>query len=511
MAKAVQKRGPSKADLELADAVSEYYADPLGFVRFAFEWGKPGTSLAAYSGPDEWQEQFLADLGAEVQARGFDGKHAVKPIRFATSSGHGIGKSTIVAWLVCWILSTRPGAQGTVTANTFTQLETKTWAAIQRWMKLCITGHWFDITSDAIKRTTDRESWFCTAQTCKEENSEAFAGQHSAGSTSFYIFDEASAIPDKIFEVAEGGLTDGEPMVFLFGNPTKNSGQFYRAVFGMDRDRWNNRTIDSRSSALTNKEQFEEWIKVYGEDSDFVRVRVKGLAPRASDVQFIDSERVYEAQRRQAHFLPDDPLVIGVDIARGGSDNNVIWFRRGNDARSIPPIRIPGEQTRDSSLMVAKIAEVLGSSYGGVHPAVAFIDGTGVGGPIVDQLKRLGHRNVVEVQFGGRSPNPKCANMRAYMWDRMKEWLIRGSIPSDPRLETDLTAPGFRHDSSDKIVLEAKEKMKDRGVDSPDDADALALTFARVTGPATPQLTDRQMLTRDAAEWGGYGVVGWMG
>ena len=101
-------------------------------------------------------------------------------------------------------MSTRPGAQGTVTANTHTQLETKTWAAIQKWLKLCLTGSWFICTTGRLYHRHHKETWFCTPQTCKEENSEAFAGQHAATASSFYIFDEASAVPDKIFEVAEG-------------------------------------------------------------------------------------------------------------------------------------------------------------------------------------------------------------------------------------------------------------------------------------------------------------------
>jgi hypothetical protein len=114
------------------------------------------------------------------------------------------------------------------------------------------------------------------------------------------------------------------------------------------------RSIDSRESAFTNKETINEWITEYGEDSDFVRVRVRGVPPRASDLQFIDSERIYHAQQRTPATLPDEPLIVGVDIARGGGDHNVICFRRGVDAVTIPSIRIPGELTRDSTLMVSK-------------------------------------------------------------------------------------------------------------------------------------------------------------
>jgi hypothetical protein len=465
-------------DIALAEEIAQFYADPLGFVEFAYPWGEPGP-LESASGPDAWQREFLSDLGREVRERAFDGVTAVRPIRMAAASGHGIGKSTLVAWLVDWIMSTRPNAVGTITANTFTQLSSKTWAQIQRWTRLCITSHWFSVSGTRMAYRGAPETWFCTPQTCREENSESFAGQHAASSTSFYVFDEASAIPERIWEVAEGGLTDGEPMIFAFGNPTRSQGKFYRIVFGSERNRWLHRSIDSRASAVTNKAQIEEWVQDYGEDSDFVRVRVRGLPPAASDLQFIDAARVYEAQRREAFYAPDDPLIVGVDVARGGADSNVIRFRRGLDARSIPPIRIPGEEMRDTTRLVSVLANVMDTEYGGVKPAVAFVDGTGIGGPIIDRMQQLGHRNVVEVQFGWKAPDPHYANMRSWMWWRMKEWLARGAIDSEERLEVDLTGPGYRHDKQDRVVLESKEEMKKRGLDSPDNADALALTFAQ--------------------------------
>lgn len=401
--------------------------------------------------------------------------------------------STLVAWLVDWIMSTRPNCKGTVTANTFTQLETKTWAQIQTWTKLCITAHWFTVTGDRMYYTGKKESWFVSAQSCKEENSEAFAGQHAAQSTSFYIFDEASAISDSIYEVAEGGLTDGEPMIFMFGNPTKNSGKFFRSCFGSERDksRWLSACIDSRESKISNKVTIAEWAEDYGEDSDFFRVRVLGIPPRASDAQFIDQERVLAAQKRTPIVLHDEPLVVGCDFAWGGEDNNVIRFRRGHDARSIPAIRIPGEKTREPHIMVGKLAEVLSTSYDGRKVQMLFVDSCGIAGAVVPRLRELGHKNIAEVNFMADAPDYKCANMRSYMWRNMRDWLIKGAIDNPQsmgggtpqfraaqRLADDLVGPGYKFNSKVQLLLEKKEDMKKRDVDSPDDGDALALTFA---------------------------------
>jgi hypothetical protein len=467
----------------LAQAILDYNLaeNPLLFVEKFYPWGEPGP-LEQHPGPDTWQREFLAGLGEDVRERGFDGHTPVAPIRRAVSSGHGIGKSVMVAWLVDWIMSTRPHAQGTITANTFTQLQTKTWAAIQRWTKLCLSGGWFTVTSERMYHPNHAESWFCALQSSREENSEAFAGQHAADSTSFYIVDEASAIPASILEVAEGGLTDGEPMIFLFGNPTRSAGKFHEAAFGLGRDRWWPTIVDARESRFTNKTQIAEWAEDYGEDSDFFRVRVRGIPPAASDLQFIDSATVAAAMKRQVVVLLDEPLVCGLDLARGGGDDCVFRFRRGLDARSIPAIRVLGEQARDSMKLVTLAADVLARTYDGRKVAALFVDATGgsIGGPIADRLRQLGHRNVIDVGFGNESPTSEYANMRAYMWGKLRDWLTRGAIDASPALEVDLTGPGYTHDKRDRVILESKEAMKKRGLDSPDDADALALTFAQV-------------------------------
>lgn len=491
----------SAIDSELADQVAQCYADPLAFVHLAFPWGLPGE-LKDVPGPDEIQTKFLRDLGREVSKRRFNGSDPVAPIRMAASSGHGTGKSTLGAMIACWILSTRPHSIGTVTANTFVQLETKTWAKILQWAKMCITSHWFHIRASGIYHREFPEDWKVTAQTCKEENAQSFAGQHARTSTSWYMYDEASHIPDGIWEVAQGGLTDGEPMWFVWGQPAKKAGKFYEVCFGKDRDRWNVRTIDSRESRFTNKREIEEWIQDYGEDSDFIRVRVKGIAPRAGDLQFIDQDRIDGAKKRAATSFPDDPLVCGFDVSGGGQAWNVIWFRRGLDARTIPPIRIPGEHSQERSAILAKLSEILAEQRPDKRVSMMFVD-SAFGAPYVERL-RTRFDNIQEVNFGGPSPDRHQLNMRAYMWNRMKDWLERGAIPTnDTRLEVDLTAPGFHLNRSDQLVIESKDDMAKRHIGPIDNADALCLTFAAHVAP---------LVAEDplAARYSG-GAGSWMG
>lgn len=478
----------SQADQELAEFIGQFFDDPEGFVDACYPWGEAGSELELEEGPDEIQREFLRELGREVRERGFDGKSPVMPIRMAETSGHGTGKSVLGAWLTNWIMSTRPQSIGTVTAGNATQLETRTWTAIQKWTKLCITAHWWEVQARGIYARPEilsegqtPENWCVTAQTCKPENAQNFAGQHARTSTSWFLFDEASTVPDPIWKVAYGGLSDGHSMMFAWGQPERNTGEFYNVCFGSQRDRWNVRTVDSRDSRLTNKQLIAEWIADYGIDSDWVKVRVLGLAPGASELQFIDTARVDKARHNQVEVLDDEPMIVGFDVSGGGKAWNVMRFRRGRDARSIPPIRITGEAGRDRQLLVAKAAQVLRDPA--LKVAAMFID-SAFGSPIAERLSSMGFTNVHEIVFGGASADYHQSNMRAYMWNACKDWLPTGMIdPSDTRISTDLVAPGYHLNSKSQLVIESKESMAGRGVASPDDGDALVLTFAQPVAP----------------------------
>jgi hypothetical protein len=486
----------AQADLMLADDMARFYADPLGFVMYAYDWDNdPSLQIVklqspydliygARFGPDLWACEFLDDIGRQVRERGFDGVNAVEAIREAIASGHGIGKSAITAWLVNWIMSTRPFCKGTVTANTAEQLASKTWAEIAKWTKRCVTGHWFTVTTGkgAMRMTHNEhpESWYCNAQTCREENSEAFAGQHAADSTSFYIFDEASAVPDAIEEVSEGGMTDGEPMKFAFGNPTRNTGWFSNCFKRM-KHRWGARQIDSRTVQITNKKLLQQWIDDYGIDSDFVKVRVRGMFPSMSARQFISVADVDAAFGRP--LRPEQyqwaPKILTIDPAWEGDDMLEIGLRQGlrfEILRTIPK--------NDNDLQVASIIAQLEDD----HKADAvFVDG-GFGTGIVSAGRTL-KRNWQIVWFGAESSDPGCVNKRAEMWKAARDWLkAGGSIPGPDvqgahELYNDLIGPEVVGRMDGKIQLEAKKDMKRRGLPSPGKGDALALSFAYPVAP----------------------------
>jgi hypothetical protein len=455
----------------LAPELAKFYDDPLGFVLWAFPWGE--GMLRDSTGPRVWQRKYLENLGRRIKANKFDGITPVAPIQIAITSGHGVGKSCLSSWLILWVMSTRPFAKGVVTANTGDQLKTKTWAELQKWWQISVVKGLFDYSASKGNMNLAQKQypaiWRCDAMTCREENSEAFAGLHAANSTPFYLFDEASAIPEKIHEVAKGGLTDGEPMFFMFGNPTRNNGSFHDA-FGRNAHRWETARLDSSTVEGTNKALFKEWEDDYGFDSDFYRVRVRGEFPRASISQLIPNSLVQDARGKHLpeHVYNFAARIIGVDVAWEGDDRSCIWLRQGLmskllwQGREVDSIQIAG-------LVIGFKKE---------HNVDAIFVDAGYGNGVIDQLRHLGE-TPTPVWFGSASANPMCVNKRAEMWVAVLEWLKLGAaIPDDNDIETDLCNVEKMHNLDGKIILEKKATMKKRGLASPDLGDGLALTFA---------------------------------
>lgn len=278
-----------------------------------------------------------------------------------------------------------------------------------------------------------------------------------------------SGIDDVIWDFTEGAMTTAGALWMAFGNPTRNTGRF-RECFGKFQHRWTTTRVDSRTAKMANKSQINQWIEDYGEDSDFVRIRVKGEFPRAGSTQFIPSDLVEKAKRNDT---PDDALatkVLSVDVARFGDDQTVFVYRQGN---RVLPLRKFREL--DTMQVAAMVAEAIDDW----QPDCTFVDGGGLGAGVVDRLRQLNYR-VIDVQAGS-SPDDKekYANKRAEMWGRMREWL-KGDVqlPDDDGLTSALTGLQYGYSNKMTIQLEKKEDMKKRGQASPDEADALAYGFA---------------------------------
>ena len=460
--------------------LTRYLADPLGYVRDVFDWGK--GALADVKGPRAWQEETLIRLGEHLR----DERTRHTPFRDAVASGHGIGKSAEVAMLIKWALDTCAGTRVVVTANTEAQVLGKTWPELLKWHRLSKTHDLFKPMSNALVSTKagHEKNWRADAVTWSANNAEAFAGLHNLGKRILLIFDEASGIDEKIWEVAQGALTDaGTELIWIVrGNPTRNSGAF-RECFGRHRDLWHTRQIDSRTVEGINRDYLDEIVKTFGPDSDMARVRVLGQFPNASSLQFIGADVVAQARTRQVQPLESDPVIFGVDCARFGDDSSVLAIRQGRDARSRPWQRWQGADTMQVAGDVALAAQQW-------RPDAVFVDGGAMGAGVIDRLRQLGVANVIEVHFGGKGDDAewstgvriRTANKRAEIWASMRAWLAGAAIPDDQRLADDLTGVEYGYNADQQIQLEKKDHMKARGLASPDEADALACTFAAPVG-----------------------------
>ena len=510
---------------ELVEKLYGFRHDPLGYVLYNYPW-KDGE-LVNYSGPRVFQREVLDYIGkwfsnsltGADRAR-FGQETRDRVCRIAISSGQGPGKTTLGVWVASWAKDTFLDAMVRVTANTDRQLTTVMQPEYARWHRRALNADDWSVHSQSIKADDPAhdDTWRIDLMPWSQDNPQAFAGKHNAGRRMVFIIEEASEVSDEIFRVANGALTDEntEKLFLIISNPTRNTGYFYEAVFGAQRDRWKSWVIDSRDVEGCNVDEINGWLAECegNDDADYFRVRARGLFPKGASGQFIDLDLIHKAQRREAVCLSDDPVVAGCDLAWGGSDDNVIRFRKGNDARSIPPIRIKGEFTRDPAVMIDKITRVLSETYNGEKVSMMFCDSAGIAGSVVTRVRQLGFQNIMEVNFGADSPDPHCAYMRDFMWSQMRQGLIDGlAIDNDPGLAADLSKPMLVSDLKQRTKLESKEIMMRRlsklGIESssPDDGDALALTYrmpvqqTKVIRSTTPQIS----------AWERSGDGGWMG
>lgn len=449
--------------------------DPLLFVQKCFRWGH--GELANYEGPDVWQQKILCDIRDRLK----NGETRHKAIQIAVASGHGIGKTAFVAWIMLWSICTYPDMKGVVTAETKNQLITKTWSELHKWHHLCLFRDWFEVAAESIFSTQPghKYTWRIDAIPWNENNTDAFQGLHNQGKRILVLFDEASVIAQKIYEVTKGALTDRDTQIIwcIFGNPTRPDGPFFDA-FHKSRHRWITYNIDSRTVKITNKEQLQEYVEDYGEDSDFVKVRVRGVFPSASAKQFINREDVDAAMNRDVGQINYSRTVaiLGVDVAREGDDRSAIATKIGRDC-TMPLKVFRGLDGPQLGMQVLMYANELKQK--GIPRVYINLDYTGVGASPYDWLKdKVQHLN--KVISASQSPNPqRWANKRAEMWDKMRDFIRDdGVIPKSEELAEDLCIPEKLIDQKGRLLLESKDSMKRRGMNSPDTADALALCFA---------------------------------
>lgn len=450
----------AQQETELKQACVEFANDPETFTDFMYPWGS--GQLAEWAGPDDWHREIFRTIREYLE--GPD----ESPLCIAVASGHGAAKTAFIAWLIRWFMSCRAHPQVVCTANTEAQLNTKTWRELAKWHKLSLNGHWFEWTATQYYLKAHPETWKANAIPWSENNTEAFAGTHEE--SVLVVFDEASKISDKIWEVTDGIFTTKKNIWVVVGNGTRNVGRFYEC-FHRNRKYWRCWQIDSRNCKAANRAYLDRLIEQYGgEHTDEAKVRVLGQFPEKASGQLISTTAVEKAQKTQVEVWEYAPKVMGVDVARFGSNQSEIAMRQGR--KVFPILRVPkGDLMMQSQFVAERIRAE--------RPALVCVDGSGIGAGMVDRLRQLGFQ-VMDVNGGNSSINPRFLNKRAEMYWEMKEFIETGEceLPPDRELRDHLTATGYDFTDKGRIRLQRKEDIVEEYGFSPDKADALSLTFA---------------------------------
>ena len=427
-----------------------YYDDPVRFVR---------EMLGAE--PYEYQREFLEALARNER-------------KMSVKSGHGTGKSTTASWAMLWFLLLRYPVKVVVTAPTSSQLFDAMFAELKRWINELPKElqELLNVKSDRVELLRAPAEAFISCRTARAETPEALAGVHS--DNVLLIVDEASGVPEQVFEAAAGSMSGHNATTLMLSNPTRSSGTFFESHNRMANSWWT-RTWSCEDSPLVSDEFVDEMRLRYGEESNAFRVRVLGQFPLSDDNTIIPFHLVEAAQHRDVVVADETDVVWGLDVARFGSDATALCKRQGPVVTELRSWR--GLDLMQTTGRVVAEYEALPPSK---RPTEILVDSIGVGSGVVDRLRELDLPvrgiNVAESPSMGDT----YMNLRSELWFKCKAWLEDRSckLPKDDQLQAELTSIRYSFTSSGKMKAESKDEMRRRGVGSPDLADALCLTMA---------------------------------
>lgn len=412
-------------------------------------------------------------------------------------SGHGVGKSTVEAWVVIWFMVTRPFPKIPCTAPTQHQLFDILWAEVSKWLRhnkaLANELIW---TKEKVYMRGYPEEWFAVARTASKPD--ALQGFHAEDV--LYIIDEASGVDDSIFEPVLGALSTPGARLLMCGNPTQLSGFFYES-HTKNRASYATFHIDGRNSSRVSQDFVQTIINMYGEDSDVFRVRVAGEFPLQEDDIFIPLSLVENSIMTEFSPRKTPNLVhIGCDVARFGDDKTIIGYKI--DEKVTFYKKRQGQDTMKTADDIIILGEQLVQRYKLDTPIPVKVDDGGVGGGVVDRLRQIKRNNperfwwleVYPVKFGERIPHKYYHDSTSYMMSVVKKLLqpydeegnkkpVELILPDDDDLVAQLSGRKYSLTEASKIKIESKKEVKKRGQPSPDEADCVLLLCLPVKPP----------------------------
>lgn len=460
--------------------------------------------------PDAWQEEAL-----EVFPH-----HR----RVAMKASKGPGKTATESWLAWNYLLTRPHPRILATSVTGDNLADGLWSEMSKWQKRSeILAQKFTWTRTRIVSNEHPETWWMSARTypksaSEEEQANTLAGIHE--DYTLAIIDECGDIPPAVLVSAEAMLSTGkEGHVLIGGNTNSVSGMLYECCV-TNVKRWYVVTVtgdpeDPKRSPRVSIEWAQDLIDQYGRDNDFVKVNVLGQFPSGSFTSLVTMEDIKAAQARnyREHDIALFPRILGVDVAYEGDDASVIFKRQG-------PVAYTPERFRNVDPHVG--AGLVSNRWRDWDADAVFIDNTGGYGAGWISHLRLLQRQATGVGFAQSANDDQFYNKRAEIYWLCGEWiksegmLPPANTPGMAELAKAMTQTNYSRKRGkggrEQLFIEPKEIIKAKIGFSPDDADALCLTFSQYVPPRSPRRTmpppqrHQEWSPRAALDADGYGM-----
>lgn len=420
----------------------------------------------------------------------------------AVRSCHGAGKSFVAGQVILWFLYAFSPSIVLSTAPTWRQVEKLVWKEVRashsraRNAGRPLGG---SLLPASPELQIVRDQWYAAGLSTNDPD--RFQGYHEEHL--LVVVDEAAGVPEDIHEAVEGVLTSEHTRLLLLGNPTSVGGTFhkafksprYRAIhisafdtpnftaFGITEQDFRDNTWEAKLTGplpnpklITPAWGYDKFVK-WGPDSVAYQARVAGNFPEGADDTLIPLAWVEAAQARWLDAEPGEPVEIGCDVARYGSDETVIAIRRGI---RVEPLLVYAQKDTMETAGLVKAAHVETGA------TAIKVDEIGIGAGVVDRLKELKcPATGVNVATAAAEPE-RFTNLRAELWWNLRELLDPNprvnpnpiALPPDDQLLADLTNVKYKIDSRGRIQLESKEEIKKRLGRSPDRGDAVVLAYA---------------------------------
>ena len=483
--------------------LAAWFANPLQFVEEALN-----------AKPTNQQREALEVWGKLLMAknRQFEKKHlSTEEAEFASKvgmsihSGHTTGKDALASWLIIHFLLTTYYPKIICTAPTDAQLRSILWSELHKWLRGSILNDLVLHQAEKIfLKEVGSKEWFAIPRTVSTNSSEDEQAETLAGFNAPYklvVVDEASGCSDPIFRPLEGGLGGRINVVLMIGNCTRSHGFFHDSHYGSIRDvktdsagafdigegamvkkavtthrgewialRWN-----AEESENVNQAHVQRMLRKYGKESNAYRVRVLGLPPTASPDSLVQWDWLLAATQRDLDFTPDDPLAVGIDVARYGDDSTVVTGCRGMVTTCIEEHHnLSGTGAADWAQAIIHEQQDLVEVPVGVG-----VDIIGVGASVYDQLERYSNIGMLYPVNVSESPSndTRFDKLRDEILWRVREEFQHGlvKIPDKAEFMNECNTIKWTIMPSGKIKVESKKDMKKRGLSSPNFLDSYAI------------------------------------